>query len=723
MSKAAPSPASRIPRGLPEATAFVASFCVMVIELVAGRLISRHLGSSIYTWTSVIGVVLAGLALGNALGGRVADRRPALPTLSILFLAGSAGSLAVLVANTFVGEWVFLWTLDWPIRIALHVALVFLAPSVVLGMISPVAAKVAVESSTHTGQAIGNISAWGVVGSILGTFATGYVFISAFGTTAVIWGVALTLGLIGVFFGMRSRAAKLWAAAFLACGTLAAGPTSALRGAGEAVGFRDKLSPDAVYEDESLYSHIRDAQAAEHPDRRYFHLDKLVHSSILMSDPSNLQYGYGRVYSAVTSVLAGARDSLHTLTIGGGGYTYPQYLNTRYPKSSTEVVEIDPAVTKAAIAAFGLPENHRLEVHHEDGRAYLQRLSQERQLGRPHAPFDVIYLDVFNDYSVPYQLTTVECMRLVDEALGPDGAFLMNMIDVFAEGQFLGAMVATLREVFPEVKALSEGVPVEDQPNTRNTFVLIGSKRRWDAGPILAAYDPKIGLSEIGPAQIDDLLRRAPRRLITDDWSPIENFLAPVVRQASRDIASANLTGRAEKLMKQGRLKEARGACEKAIALHPIDVSARREYANVLAASGDLPGAAAQFEEILRIRPAMNAARIQLASTYGKLGREHDAVREIRSAIRLEPENAPAHFVHGILLEEANRPEEAIAAYGEAIRLDPRNLEARNNLGIALARAGRTAEARRIFEAILAVEPKFGKARQNLQRLTDAPAN
>ena len=44
---------------LPNATVFASSFCVMVIELVAGRIIAGHLGSSLYTWTSVIGIVLA----------------------------------------------------------------------------------------------------------------------------------------------------------------------------------------------------------------------------------------------------------------------------------------------------------------------------------------------------------------------------------------------------------------------------------------------------------------------------------------------------------------------------------------------------------------------------------------------------------------------------------------------------------------------------------------
>jgi len=71
----------------PAATVFISSACIMIIEIVAGRLIARHLGSSLYTWTSIIGVVLAGITIGNWLGGRIADRFPAKKALAILFMA------------------------------------------------------------------------------------------------------------------------------------------------------------------------------------------------------------------------------------------------------------------------------------------------------------------------------------------------------------------------------------------------------------------------------------------------------------------------------------------------------------------------------------------------------------------------------------------------------------------------------------------------------------
>ncbi len=81
----------------------------MIIELVAGRLIARHLGSSLYTWTSVIGVVLAGITIGNYMGGRIADRFSPRKTLSVLFAAASVACVIIVIGNNLVGQWVFIW--------------------------------------------------------------------------------------------------------------------------------------------------------------------------------------------------------------------------------------------------------------------------------------------------------------------------------------------------------------------------------------------------------------------------------------------------------------------------------------------------------------------------------------------------------------------------------------------------------------------------------------
>ncbi len=200
------APTTRFAWLVPIGTVFISSLCIMVVELVAGRLIARHVGSSLYTWTSVIGIVLGGIAAGNFVGGLIADRYKAKEALASLFLVASAACLTIPLLNDRIGAWMFLRELDWALRIALHVFLVFFPPSAVLGMISPVAAKLALELGTHTGRTIGSVYSWGAIGSIVGTFFTGYFLIAQMGTVAVLLSVSAVLLLVSLYFGSGDAA-------------------------------------------------------------------------------------------------------------------------------------------------------------------------------------------------------------------------------------------------------------------------------------------------------------------------------------------------------------------------------------------------------------------------------------------------------------------------------------------------------------------------------------
>src|SRR5688500_20073848 len=77
---------------------FGASVCTLVLEIVAGRVLAPAIGVSLYTWTTVIGVVLAGVAVGNCVGGAAARGAGARTLAGVLLAASlSAGVTAVLV--------------------------------------------------------------------------------------------------------------------------------------------------------------------------------------------------------------------------------------------------------------------------------------------------------------------------------------------------------------------------------------------------------------------------------------------------------------------------------------------------------------------------------------------------------------------------------------------------------------------------------------------------
>src|SRR5262249_31925430 len=154
---------------------------------------------------------------------------------------------------------------DWPTRIALHVTLVFVFPSASLGLIGPVVAKRALEQGLATGRTVGNVYAWGALGSIVGTFVTGFFWIPVAGAIGIIYSVAGVLALVGLaiapFFSWPIALSSLVAFFFLA----QKGPWE---WSWTSLGFlvREAKDKEALYVDESQYSFIR---ITEDPDEKH----------------------------------------------------------------------------------------------------------------------------------------------------------------------------------------------------------------------------------------------------------------------------------------------------------------------------------------------------------------------------------------------------------------------------------------------------------------------
>jgi len=183
-------------------TAFVASGAIMVIELSAGRLISRHLGSSLYTWTSIIATIMAGLSLGNVVGGWIADHRAPRRALVLLFAISAGLCAMILPLNSVLGGISALAALPWPTRIFLHVGLLFVGPALALGAIGPVVARLALMLGGPQGRTVGLVYAAGVAGSIVFTFLTGFWLIFVLGISQIFLLAAVTLAVLSVIFAI-----------------------------------------------------------------------------------------------------------------------------------------------------------------------------------------------------------------------------------------------------------------------------------------------------------------------------------------------------------------------------------------------------------------------------------------------------------------------------------------------------------------------------------------
>jgi hypothetical protein len=98
----------------------------------------------------VIGVVLAGLALGYAAGGALADRAPAPPLLLAVILLGSVGVLLIPVL-----ELVVRWDPGARLDPVVAMALLFGAPSVLLAAVTPIAVRLRAPELAVLGRTAG----------------------------------------------------------------------------------------------------------------------------------------------------------------------------------------------------------------------------------------------------------------------------------------------------------------------------------------------------------------------------------------------------------------------------------------------------------------------------------------------------------------------------------------------------------------------------------------
>ena len=501
-------------------TVFLSSAVTLVLEITAGRLIAPYVGVSIYSWTSIIGVVLAGLSLGNWLGGAWADRSRATPSpapgagrgaipgadrgAGIVLVAAALASLGVLLVLTFAAPAVIGAELSQMSGAFVLALSLFFVPAVLLGVITPLLTTLALRHGERPGRVVGSMHALAALGSIAGTFAAGFWLIQHLGTRNILILCAAVLLALAVPFLLCRRGAV--ALALGAVGALLTGWITEARG-----GF---LNPCTT---ESRYYCIRvEPASADTPfgEARALVLDHLVHGISHATEPGMLISPY--VHLTDELVLgylgAGAADARYFFA-GGGAYTHPRAVGALAPDASITVAEIDPAVTAAAARELYFDEAG-IRILHTDARMALRRLGGER--------FDVVVGDVVHDLAVPYHLLTREYAALVKSRLAPDGLYVLNVIDAWPDPRLVKSLLNTLREHFRHVHVWLEALP--DAP-VRETFIVSatdrfepprtvaaqrGFERRW----VRITYH-----LESGGVPLDAL------PVLTDDFVPVERLL------------------------------------------------------------------------------------------------------------------------------------------------------------------------------------------------------
>lgn len=472
----------------------------LVVEIVAGRMLAPYVGMSLYTWTSVIAVVLAGFSVGHWVGGWLADRQDRAGLAATGWaLVGAAvtTALATFLLRAAAGPVVSAATGPVPAIVALTFAAFFL-PSFFAGIPAPILAQIAVRrAGADSGRALGAMFAAGAVGAIVGTLAAGFVFIAWLGSIGTLAAVTVVyVALAAICFAAAARVRDM-AALLVPLGLGLWSLTAA--------------NPCDV---ESRYFCIRvvDLGGAPGARQRMMVLDHLVHGGADEANPRAMLTPHAAMMEALSlqRMADQGRDRFRAFFVGGGTYSIPRSLAARGGVEMV-VAEIDPEVARIAQDRFWADPAGWRNVE-ADARVLLTREA---------ARYDVVIGDAFTDIAVPAHLITQEFFELVHGRLTPGGVYIMNVIDTMESLEVMGAMLRTARAVWPVVEIWVDPAAAN---SGQRVFILVAGDS--PTGVSRVGPDGRVA-ARVGPATLAAIAERGAPLILRDDYAPIDRLIAP----------------------------------------------------------------------------------------------------------------------------------------------------------------------------------------------------
>ena len=399
-----------------EIVVFVAGATLLGVEIAASRVLAPFFGNSLFVWGALIGVVLAGLAVGYWFGGTLVDR---FPSMRLLLGVAGAGALAVFAIPLLDGP-VLRAIVSWdpgPRADPVLASVALFGPtSVLLAAVVPIAVRLRSVSVEDAGRTAGRLFALSTIGSIFGTFLTAFWLIPELGTDQLLGLVAATLFATITLLALSQRlvvASALSVAATVGAVVVAlavAPPSSgeeldsvALQNWSPSYRIRGRPAPSpvpttgtVVYRKDTEYHRL---YVIDEGGTRHLRFDSSYQSAMELAHPFKAAFEYTNYFDLGLAYHPRTRN---VLFIGLGAGSAPKRMWRDFPTLDIDVVEIDPEVARVARRYFSFPRHPRLQVHVEDGRRFLTRNDRR---------WDVIAIDAFYADAIPFHLDHARVSR------------------------------------------------------------------------------------------------------------------------------------------------------------------------------------------------------------------------------------------------------------------------------------------------------------------------
>ena len=430
------------------ATGFFSGMSVMAIELGASRLLAPYFSSSQIVWTIVIGTIMIAMALGNILGGKMADKYKSPKKLFIfLFIAAVWTALIPLFGKFIISGVALLLALfvtkNYLIWAALiSCLLVFVFPLLILGMVTPNLVKFTLQNEEESGKVVGIIEALNTIGSIIGTFIPTFVSIPNVGTalTFVIFASILfiicRIYVILSIINDKKRPSNKNIVTYSILTVVAI--LSIVGGVMSRKISNAFWNSQVIHEDESIYNYLK---VEETDDSVIFSTNVLFGVQSIKLKQKGLTGMYYDIAMASPVAAGGNEKKLDVLILGLGTGTFATQCNNYLQEYNYDGVEIDKKIVEIAHEYFDLPDN--VNTYIEDGRAFISNNKKK---------YDVIMVDAYQDITIPFQMSSIEFFRLVESHLKDNGNMVVNLNMVSnKDGSIVDYLTGTICNVFDNV--------------------------------------------------------------------------------------------------------------------------------------------------------------------------------------------------------------------------------------------------------------------------------
>lgn len=414
------APVANTDRGVVLAVSAISGFASLALEVVWFRVLAIFLGPVSYTFTTVLAMVLTGIAIGSAVAAPLLRLRSLdwMQALAIMQFAGAAlvlGSYAGLVAPPDLPPWLAAWFHDLGVGFtvpAVSMGLGAVLPAALFfGLSFPVALRLWTEQAgaADTGRSVGLFYSMNVAGGILGSLAAGFVLLPMLGSrTSLIFLAALyVIAGIGVQLTCARRRpfvtglAVAGLAALVVQAQLVPDPL-------DLVSRRVYTGRPVLWQQEGMQTTVAVVGGAGRV--------MLIDGRHQANDSAEMAFIHHRI--GLLPVVLHPRPR-RALVVGLGGGATPGGMS-QFPRLAVDVIELSAGVIEGSSyfgsINFDILKNPSVRIRLDDGRNFLQRV---------RVPYDVITADaIIPRHAGANNLNSVEYFRLVREALAPTGIAL-----------------------------------------------------------------------------------------------------------------------------------------------------------------------------------------------------------------------------------------------------------------------------------------------------------